>query len=513
MSKSGYKDRDGVDWYDESMGMPEHNQMHRVTKKYFNVFSGEWCSKKSKKVLLTKSKLVLFDFRYYPLARIREDYGPLDYEKVAMFISKLYLKHHRGYNIDDWKFIYWSYDDLVTFLGVRWIDILEKLNEDGIVTYREVKLKRDPTKMLKYFMLNKRFTLVEGDVYQKVYLRDGTYEQRIIDYYKTLIRARSGIAKAIEKTMDKTELVIKSDIDKLHESIWVEKMIADNELLANEYTSRKELAKIKRRRKDLVKSKIEYKGILTRYYKYLSQVLACESIDEKRALYGINTDTFGFRISHMYSNAPRRYRKHLTIDGESVVEIDIKSSQPSFLHALFIKWVDLEDYDERFKAIPPNLFIDKMRMLAGNRKLDLYKYMAMKVKGIAKIGDDTSREAMKKLFCSLVLGDPIHDFKGQDRKKLVDELFGYGFYQFLTELAKLDFGLEVKLKANNLVALLQREESSFLNSVMQKLVGNGILFLPLYDSLIVKSSDAEVVKSAFRAVITEQKLNGVIRLK
>ena len=257
MSKGGYKDRDGVDWYDESMGMPKHGQMHRVTKKYYNEFKEEWCSKRSKKVLLDKSKLVLFDFKFYPISKIKDDYE-LDYEKVAMFITRLYLMHYRGYKVDDWKFIYWSYDDLVTFLGVKWIDILEKLNDDGIVVYKEVKLKRDPTKMLKYFMLNRRFTLVEGGVYQEVFLRDGTYEQRIIRFYKSLTRARTGIAKAIEKTMDKTELVIKTDIDKLIESIWDEKKIEDDALLANEYTSNKELAKIKRRRNDLAKSKIEY---------------------------------------------------------------------------------------------------------------------------------------------------------------------------------------------------------------------------------------------------------------
>jgi hypothetical protein len=511
MSKGGYKDRDGVDWYDESMGMPKHGQMHRVTKKYYNEFKEEWCSKRSKKVLLDKSKLVLFDFKFYSISNIKKDYE-LDYEKVAMFITRLYLMHYRGYKVDDWKFIYWTYDDLVTFLGVNWIYILEKLNDDGIVIYKEVKLKRDPTKMLKYFMLNKRVVLEQGDVYQEVYLRDAAYEQRIIRFYKSLTRARTGIAKAIEKTMDKTELVIKTDIDKLIESIWDEKQIEDDALLANEYTSNKILSKIKRRRKDLAKSKIEYKGILKRYYTYLCRVQACDSIDEKRALYGINADTFGLRISHMFSNAPRKYRKHLTIDGESVVEIDIKSSQPSFLHALFIKWVDIE-YADRFKAIPPNLFIDKMRMLAGNKRLDLYKYMAMKVKGIAKIGDNTSREVMKKLFCSIVLGDPIYKLKGQDKRQLVDELFGYGFYEFLTELAKLDFGLEVKRKANNMVALLQREESAFLNSVMQKLVDDGVCFLPLYDSLIVKSSDADAVKTAFRTAILEQKLTGIIQLK
>jgi hypothetical protein len=48
---------------------------------------------------------------------------------------------------------------------------------------------------------------------------------------------------------------------------------------------------------------------------------------------------------------------------------------------------------------------------------------------------------------------------------------------------------------------------------MLKLVDDGVCFLPLYDSLIVKSSDAEAVKSAFRTAILEQKLTGIIQIK
>ena len=89
MSKAVYKDRDGVDWYDESMGMPKHGQMHRVTKKYYNDLKQAWCSKRSKKVILDRSKLVLFDFKFYSISKIKDDYE-LDYEKVAMFITRLY---------------------------------------------------------------------------------------------------------------------------------------------------------------------------------------------------------------------------------------------------------------------------------------------------------------------------------------------------------------------------------------------------------------------------------------
>jgi hypothetical protein len=214
----------------------------------------------------------------------------------------------------------------------------------------------------------------------------------------------------------------------------------------------------------------------------------------------------------MYSNAPKLYRRFLKIDGEAVVEIDIKSSQPSFLHALMVKWFDI-DYPKRFMALPPNNFIDKMEMLARSERLDLYKYMSMKIKGLGKIGDSATRTEMKSLFYSIVLGNPWHKIKGKNKKKLIDELFGIGFYDFLVDLANIDFGLGVNRKDKNLAALLQREESTFLHSIMEELIYNGIHFLPLYDSLIVKASDAQAVKAIFEATIADQMLTGIIRIK
>jgi len=511
MSKSGYKDRDGVNWYDESMGMPKHDQKDRVSKKYWNEFKGKWCSRRSKKVMLVKSKIVLFDFKYYPVDKIKVDYGPLDYEKVAMFISRLYMMHYCGYKAEDWEFVYWSYDDLVLYLGVRWIDILEKLNDDGIVKYLEKPLKRDPSKMLKYFRLNKAFRGVQGDVFNEVGIKDAIYENRILGLIRGFIKGRVGIDKAIEGTLDKTELVIE-DVESLNEAIWDAKQLEDDQALLNEYTSKRNIKKILKRRENITKSKKEYQAILNRYYEYLSKIQACTCIDEKRALYRINTDSFGYRISHMYSNAPKLYRRFLKIDGEAVVEIDIKSSQPSFLHALMVKWFDI-DYPKRFMALPPNNFIDKMEMLARSERLDLYKYMSMKIKGLGKIGDSATRTEMKSLFYSIVLGNPWHKIKGKNKKKLIDELFGIGFYDFLVDLANIDFGLGVNRKDKNLAALLQREESTFLHSIMEELIYNGIHFLPLYDSLIVKASDAQAVKAIFEATIADQMLTGIIRIK
>jgi hypothetical protein len=510
MSKRGYSNRKGVDWYDESIGMPKHNQKHRLTKKYFNEFTGEWCSKKSKKRILDRSVLTLFDFRYYPLSEIEKDFGLLEYEKVAMFITRLYTMHYRGYKAEDWDFVYWSYDDLVIYLGVNWMDIIEQLNLRGRVKLMERPLRRDPSKVLRYFKLNNAFRRGQGSLYVEVGIKDSTYENRILGYMKRHSSDRLGIHKAIEMALDKTSLIIK-DIEKVNEAIWRTKQVADDQALLNEYTSKLKIKKILKSREDLGKSKNEYKGILRRYYEYLCAIQKCKSIDERRALYAINTDTFGYRVSHMYSNAPRLYRKFLKIEDEEVIEVDIKSSQPSFLHALIERWFDLGRLN-RFELNPPNGFLNSMQMLAGSKKLDLYKYMAVKLKGLNKIGDTATRAEMKNLFYAIVLGNPTHKIKGKNKKDIIDSIFGHGFYGFLVDLANIDLGLGVNRMDKNLVALLQREESSFLNIVMQKLIDQGILFLPLYDSLIVKVSDAQAVRTAFQSAIIEKGLFGIIRI-
>jgi hypothetical protein len=48
---------------------------------------------------------------------------------------------------------------------------------------------------------------------------------------------------------------------------------------------------------------------------------------------------------------------------------------------------------------------------------------------------------------------------------------------------------------------------------MQQLTDKGIHFLPLYDSLIVKATDAKAVKAIFEATIADQMLTGIIRIK
>jgi hypothetical protein len=215
---------------------------------------------------------------------------------------------------------------------------------------------------------------------------------------------------------------------------------------------------------------------------------------------------------------PKKYRKRLMIDGEEVIEIDIVSSQVAFLLINLKKWfdndfdseLDLELYSQR-----PFEMIDKLEMIySKGSKLDLYKYMALKLHGFKAIHDDEIRNQMKSVFTGLFFDTTNNPtFKEEVRKEFIKHLFGLNFFEVLQEIERLDIeGIDIK-KHRNISALLQREESKFLSDVMNQLMTDKVMFLPLYDSLIVKKSDKQKVEEAFNLMIEKNGFTDFIRIK
>jgi hypothetical protein len=214
-------------------------------------------------------------------------------------------------------------------------------------------------------------------------------------------------------------------------------------------------------------------------------------------------------------------RKQLTIDGEAVVELDIKSSQPSFLYVLIRKWFESR-LTEDFKADPnqeiidrtlnmPLSYKDRFDVVMGASNLDVYVYMAFKMYGINwKRTHPNARTEMKTLFYKLIFGNPKDPIKGKPRQELVSFFFGFYMYEFISALALTDLGLELNKKYANLSALLQREEASFMADVMAEMYNNGVKFIPIYDSLIIKASDREKAKFHFNNIIRSHKLEGIL---
>jgi hypothetical protein len=506
-----YKLREGVDWYDESMGIPMHNQCHSIMKKYYNEYKDEWCSKKVKEKLKV-SKIKLIDFNVYPISKIKEDFGLKYWERVAMFLTRLYRKHYAGYKIDDWKHVYWSYEELEVYLGHDYIDHLEKLIDLGKISINLQRSSRDNTKDCKYICLNKQFRSKKGYFTSNADLVKESFQSSLLKYYKGITTERKDEMKAIERTLDKCTLIIGKDYTGLIDRMVINKEKKDVRTLANPYASAEDIGKVKKRGNDPLKRQEEYKSLLNGYYQNLHYILNCCE-EERRALYNIDRDKFGYRLNHVLSNMPREFRKHLKIDGVSVVEVDINASQPSFLMVLLHRWFIMEDRPEMIEDLPPLYFMELTRLFQGQKKADVYKYMNYKLNGLNAYRDKEARNDMKSLFYCIAYGNPIHGKKNKDKKELIGKIFSGDFYHFLLRLTKTDLKVGIKDSTKNMSALLQREESSFLDKVIIKLIADKIDFLPLYDSLIVKSKDEQKVRELFNDVIMEEELARFIILK
>jgi hypothetical protein len=201
---------------------------------------------------------------------------------------------------------------------------------------------------------------------------------------------------------------------------------------------------------------------------------------------------------------PREFRRQIKIDGENVVEIDITASQPSFLCLLFVKGVQ----DDSIKEILEMYKNDKFVQIAKEYKMDIYKYMAVQIKGEEFRNDPVVRVNMKKVFFQLVFGDPLAKYGYKKKMALCDKLFGADFFPFLCKLSELDLGKDLSDSYKNLSFLLQTLESKFLNCVMDEI--GDMPFLPMHDSLVVKKSDAKKVKNLFKKAIIDNKLEGII---
>jgi hypothetical protein len=500
-----YTVRNNVNWYRNDGSQPVHDQKHPVTKKYWNQFTGQWCSKKSKRKVVEKGSIYYYQFKSYSIGDIEKDFGIKWTEQVATFITKQFFKQFSGYKVSDWEYVYWGYHELQVYLGIDWQIRVNKLVDLGILKVDIGKSRYNTNNRCTYIKLNKRFIKESFDDLVKVYVKSARYQNSIKHYYRTFYKDRSVILKSIECTLDITQIRFGS-VTEMHQLIWENRLKRDRSALQNEYLTNKDKIRISKQFEDLDRYKEDYYDGLNRYNFYVRQVLDLEDMDVKRSFYSLQKSNFGGRISHFLSNAPKLYRSKLLIDGQPVVEIDIKATQPSFLYVLFKRWYYSS---HKYLADTSHSYENSFEMVKGS-KIDIYQYMILKLYGLKHINSDIKRVEVKTLFYRLVFGSPVSKIGGVSKKELCAKMFGYDFYEFLLNLSKGRLDWDIDKRYKNLSALLQREESNFMYAVMSVLEQMSIAFIPIYDSLIVKKTDEPAVRGVFERIIEDKKLIRVI---
>ena len=507
INKRGYKKnrKGGVykSWSKDSGLMPKHNDRDVDTGLYYNDHLGKWGKYISKKLIKEGGGVKMFDFKFYGLDTIRSVFGERKVERLGVFLSLIYNRSLIEAYKEDWLGVYFSRDDLKRIIGKDWNKITGRLYNAEILDINKLGNKHRMDRKLKYFKLNDAF-FNEG--YKVVDLKDVRFENSMLEYFRRRSDVRTEVMKKVELTLDRCDLVI-DDLDEVINVLYKNRLAEDLFNVESDYVYDADKNKILDKLLDMDAYESDYKVRNYRLYEQLRWILQNSIIEEKRSYYRIDTDKFGGRLYHLFSNIPKEFRKRITIEGEEVVEIDINASQPSFLCLLFDRGATLSFTNGVFNNHNNHQYI----RIALDNDMDVYRYMVGKLKGRVSDNEETDRANMKKIFFQLVFGKPRQAVGKMKRKDICDKLFGKEFHPFLSELAKIDLGKELDKNHKNLSYLLQRTECYFLNLVMDEM-GN-IPYLPIHDALIVKKSDAERTKEIFNNTIAKHNIGNILRIK
>ena len=506
--KSVYKkNRKGgkYDLWDKRSGIEvKHNDRDVDSGLYYNEYLEKWGKYISKKVMKKKSDVKMYDFKVFSLEEIRKIYGKEKVERIGVFLSLIYERSFiEGYDEVDWLGVYFSSDDLKRIIGNDCNMVIKKLVNRGVLDYNSRYSKYRVYRNLKYFKLGEVFLNGLSDDFKKVEIMDERFEKSLKEYFKRSFEGRKGVLKKIEVTLDKCDLVVE-DLDLMIDEVYRKRLEKDVVSSESEYIGDELKVEILNKLIDLDTFEKVYKRDLRNLYNAYMSIMQKSIIEEKRCLYRINRDDYGGRLYHLFSNIPRDFRRKIKIGGKEVVEIDIKASQPSFLCLLFEKGSRLKFTKGIFEKYNNEQYIK----IAKEYGMDIYKYMAIKLKGKRFENHATVRVNMKQIFFQLVFGKPRTRLGMYKKKEVCNKLFGPEFYKFLSELASLDLEVGLSHKHKNLSFLLQKTECTFLNKLMEEM--GDIPFLPIHDSLMVRTTDAKKVKKLFKKAIIDNKLEGII---
>lgn len=492
---------------------PEHGLRDIETQKYFNEFTQrEVCHRPAP--ILEHSDIILYDFNYYSIRRIKSDYAHL-WEKVALALTLLYEEGlSNSYNINESPFLYWDYKKLKVLLGEGYLGILEKLEYDNFIFIEKNRSVINPVRTWNRFKLNPRFIQMDEPFNGTQMLINPVYERTLLAYFRREQENQTKLENHISETLLSTSIEINhSEMNNILNHLVKEKKNKDAIMLENPFESGDKVANIKRNLQD-PNYYINYERLLVTTIKRVNHKLENNNDISKYKL-SVRKSKYGDRISHMCSNVPSELRSNLKIQGEKITEVDLLTSQPNFLLSLIDEWFNKSDFGANNSVVYPESFIKSYNsvQLAADG-VDFYEKMILNF--TSNVGEvNFTRDQMKLLFMKVVFGDlDFESIRGFNRVGLIISLFGHDFYDFLQSVNKLEVvGIDKSESYKNLSALLQRKEAAFLEEVMNELMIKEILFLPLYDSLLVKESDAWRVIMTYYRVIEKNNLNEFICLK
>ena len=145
--------------------------------------------------------------------------------------------------------------------------------------------------------------------------------------------------------------------------------------------------------------------------------------------------------------------------------------------------------------------------------MDMYGYMADQMMGRDSVNDPEARKEMHRLFSNIVFGKINTGTEGPAMTALVSSLFGREFIVFLKQFKKQTKGLPMNFYHKNFYTLLHKEVSEFMQDVMERAMRAGIPYLPMFDTMIVKTSHVRQIQDIFHTAMKARGVDKVLLLR
>ena len=183
-----------------------------------------------------------------------------------------------------------------------------------------------------------------------------------------------------------------------------------------------------------------------------------------------------------WTSLTRETRKHLTIDGEAVVEVDLNASLLTLLSCIVSQPMLCSDtWDDAYAAVTERLDFDEP-----------YEVSRAKVKQVIVelIGTGNPHKAEP------AMNDKDSPFDDSETSKKQ--------FSHIRDLCHQVYPALLSLNNNmNFIAALSFHEASMITQTMLRLKDMGVAAYSMHDGLIVKQSNAETTVSTFREVYDE----------
>lgn len=270
--------------------------------------------------------------------------------------------------------------------------------------------------------------------------------------------------------------------------------------------------------------KIEQKGLISgSQYKYIFSCLEKVEIDYEAAKEFLNKNALTFeqynswncsidmihhkdwffvvdktagRVHNNITNLPKIFRPFLSFNGQKLIEIDLRNSQPLLFNILISRYLlRFTDYTGNILPyVPQDSDLRFYRLLTENGKF--YEYM------MDKTCIFEERELFKVRLFSKV-------FYGKENQSVEQNLFKELFptvWEIVSYYKKVNY--------KNLAIELQRVEADIMiNTVVLKIAEKKILALTIHDSILTTPNNVQKVKKIILSEFKKYNLQPTLKIK